>query len=265
MSIQPPIRPVKRHWLTKVRPLEAAEFLKKVLRIQRHELVVDGLRLWIDPASNVGSRLLAEGIYERVLTEAFPHLLEPGGVFYDIGANEGWFSLIAARLVGPAGRVIAVEPQERLWPVILQNASLNRMANIYLQPFAIAVDESESEIHLYPSVNTGASSLGGTKRRFEQSQRVSLVPLARLIEGSGVTRIDLMKIDVEGFELEVLRSAGDHLGRTIRHLVVETHESQLAARGESSAQVFALLRERGYVGRQVGGVDYWELGSPINL
>ena len=249
----------ERHWLTRLRPLELAEFLKWALRIRRQVIEVDGLRVWIDPASNVGSRLLAEGTYERILTGALPHLLEPGGVFYDIGANEGWFSITAARLVGPAGRVLAVEPQERLWPVILQNASLNHMANICLQPFAIGLHEGEAEIHLYPSVNTGASALGGTKRRFEQSQRVRLVPLARLIEGAGVPRIDLMKIDIEGFELEALRSAGDHVGSTIRRVVVETHGPQLTARGESVDEVFALLRRRGYERRQVGGVDVWEM------
>jgi len=115
---------IKRHWLTRLRPLELAECLKKALRIRRYEIEEEGLRVWIDPVSNVGSRLLAEGTYEKKLTEALPHLLGPNLTFYDVGANEGWFSLVAARIVGPSGRVIAVEPQERLWPVILHNASL---------------------------------------------------------------------------------------------------------------------------------------------
>jgi len=252
---------IKRHWLTRLRPLELAEFLKKVLRIRRYEIEAEGLRVWIDPVSNVGSRLLAEGTYEKKLTNALPHLLNEGHVFYDVGANEGWFSLIAARIVGSGGRVVAVEPQERLWPVVLQNASLNHFANIILQPFAIANQESETTIKLYPSVNTGASGLGSGKRRFETLQRVTLLPLARLIEGSGVEKIDLMKIDVEGYELEVLKSAGEHLGRNILRLVVETHASQLAERGESVEQVHELLRSRGYSNRLVAGVEVWELGK----
>ena len=254
-------QPARRHWLTRLRPLELAEFLKKVLRIRRHEIEAEGRRVWIDPVSNVGSRLLAEGTYEKKLTDALSHLLGPNLTFYDVGANEGWFSLVAARLVGPGGRVVAVEPQERLWPVILQNASLNRFANIDLQPFAIANEESETTIKLYPSVNTGASGLGSDKRRFETLQRVTLLPLARLIEGSGLTKIDLMKIDVEGYELEVLKSAGEHLGRNILRLVVETHAPQLAERGESVEQVHELLRSRGYSNRLFAGVEIWELGA----
>lgn len=250
-----------RHWLIRVRPLELAEFLKRLLRIRRQIIEVDGLRVSVDPASNVGSRLLVERSYEPPLTSCVAGLLRPGDTFCDVGANEGWFSLVAARAVGPSGRVIAVEPQARLWPVILDNASLNRFANITLQPFATSADEAEGQMNLYPSVNTGASGLGGSRRRFEQVQRVSLLPLARLLEGAGVARVNLMKIDVEGFELEALRGAGDHLGSTIRRLVVEIHPPLLEARGESEEQVRKLLAERGYRRETVEGVEVWGLGD----
>jgi len=261
MSHHPSAPAIGRHWLTRLRPLELAEFLKWVLRIRRQVIEVDGLRVWVDPASNVGSRLLAEGCYEAPLSECVTRLLQPGDTFCDVGANEGWFSILASKSVGPAGRVIAIEPQARLWPVILENTSLNRAANVTLQPFATAAQEGEADIRLYPSVNTGASSLGGAKRRCETMQRVSVLTLARLIEGAGLARIDLMKIDVEGFELEALRGAGDHLGTTIRRIVVEIHDAQLAARGESVDHVKALLTGRGYRTRTVAGVEVWELDS----
>lgn len=249
-----------RHWLIRVRPLELAELLKRLLRIRRRAVEVDGVRMWIDPVSNFGSRVLAEGTYEPPLSECLRQLLRPGDTFCDVGANEGWFSILAAKAVGPAGRVIAIEPQARLWPVILENASLNRVSNLMLQPFAISAREGEGHINLYPSLNTGASSVGSARRRFERSQRVSFLPVSRLLEGAGVSSVALMKIDIEGFELEALRSAGDHLGSTIRRIVVETHDAQLAARGESAEQVAALLKARGYHPRPVAGVDVWELG-----
>lgn len=250
-----------RHWLIRVRPLELAELLKRVLRIRRRVVEVDGLRLWVDPVSNFGSRVIAEGTYEPPLSECLRQLLQPGDTFCDVGANEGWFSILASKAVGPGGRVIAVEPQARLWPVILENASLNRVSNVTLQPFAIATNEGEGQINLYPSLNTGASAIGSARRRFERSQRVSFLPIATLLEGAGVSSVAVMKIDIEGFELEALRSAGDHLGSTIRRLVVETHDAQLAARGESADQVVSLLRSRGYTARRVAGVDVWELAS----
>ena len=77
----------------------------------------------------------------------------------------------------------------------------------------------------------------------------------------GISSVRLAKIDVEGFELEVLRGAGDLLGRQIEHLFVELHPPQLAALGQSPGEVEDLLRTRGYRQREVGGVHVWSLQS----
>lgn len=214
--------------------------------------------MWVDPASNFGSRLIAEGSYEPELTQVCRILLRDGDTFFDVGSNEGWFSMVACQSVGPTGRVFTVEPQERLWPVILENASLNHFANLMLLPFGVAQMEGVVSMNLYPSLNSGSSNFGSGKRRFDKIQRVTVMPLEKLIDQSGAARIDLMKIDIEGFELEALRSAGRHLGSTIRRLVVEIHPPLLKARGETEEQVRDLLAERGYRHRHVAGVDVWE-------
>jgi FkbM family methyltransferase len=251
----------QRHWLIRVRPIELAVFLKALLRIKRQEVEASGVRMWVDPASNFGSRLMAEGNYEAELTDVCRRLLLPGGTFFDVGANEGWFSVVACQSVGPTGRVFAVEPQERLWPVILENASLNRFANLALLPFGVAREEAVVSMNLYPSLNSGSSNFGAGKRRFDKIQRVTVIPLEKLIDQSGVDRIDLMKIDIEGFELEALRSAGSHLGSTIKRLVVEIHPPLLQARGESEQEVRTLLADRGYHSEMLGGVEVWGLRS----
>lgn len=251
----------KRHWLISVRPLELAVFLKTILRIKRRETVIAGLKMWVDPASNFGSRLMAEGNYEPDLAQACRTLLRDGDTFFDVGGNEGWFSMVACQSVGATGRVFTVEPQERLWPVILENASLNHFANLMLLPFGVAQMEGVVSMNLYPSLNSGSSNFGSGKRRFDKTQRVTVMPLEKLINQSGATRIDLMKIDIEGFELEALRSAGRHLGSTIRRLVVEIHPPLLEARGESEEQVRDLLAERGYRREMVDGVEVWGLAD----
>jgi len=251
----------KRHWLISVRPIELAVLLKALLFIKRQQVETGSLQMWVDPVSNFGSRILAEGAYEATLTAVFRHVLRPGDTVFDVGANEGWFSMVACQCVGPTGRVLAVEPQERLWPVILENASLNHLANLSLLPFGVSREEGVVSMNLYPTLNSGSSNFSAKKRRFDKVQRVTVMPLENLIDQSGVDRIDLMKIDIEGFELEALRSAGRHLGSTIRRLVVEIHPPLLQARGESEQEVRALLAERSYRSRLVEGVEVWELGS----
>lgn len=246
-------------WLTRMRPLELALFLKWALRVRRIEVGAQGIKLWVDPASNFGKRVLREGNYEADLTTAFSELLQQGQTFVDVGANEGWFSMLAAKLVGASGRVLACEPQERLWPVITKNIFLNDYANVQLLPFAVAEQPGEAVINLYPSVNTGSSNISNTKRRWETQQRIKLLPLTDILGSLRGGNVDLMKVDVEGFEHKVLLSAGEHLGSTIKRLVVELHPTRLEALGSSVDDVVRLLRERGYATQSVAGIEVWTL------
>jgi len=246
-------------WLTKMRPLELALFLKWALRVRRFEADIQGIKLWVDPASNFGNRVLREGNYEAELTSAFRELLGAGQTFLDVGGNEGWFSMLAARLVGPGGRVLTCEPQERLWPVILKNAALNGFVNVQLLPFAVAENRGNGFINLYPSLNTGSSNINSQKRRWEKQQAIELVPLSDVLDSLHGRPVDLLKVDVEGFEHQVLLSARGHLGTTIKQLVVELHPPQLAALGSSAEDVVTLLRNHGYVAHTVAGIEVWKL------
>jgi FkbM family methyltransferase len=246
-------------WLTKVRPLELALFLKWALRVKRMEVDVQGMKLWVDPASNFGKRILGENNYEAELTLAFRELLEPGQTFVDVGANEGWFSMLAAKLIGPHGLVVCCEPQERLWPVIVRNVWLNDFTNVQLLPYAVAEERGEAVMNLYPSLNTGSSNISNSRRRWEAQQLIKLVPLTDILDGLHGRHADLVKVDVEGFEHKALLSAGKHLGTTIKRLVVEMHPVQLEALGSSEKQVKDLLGARGYVQRMVNSVEVWEL------
>lgn len=247
-------------WLTSLRPLELSLVMKWLLRVRRVETEVQGIKLWVDPASNFGKRVLREGNYEADLTQAFRSLLQPGQTFVDVGANEAWFSMLAAKMVGPAGRVLACEPQERLWAPILKNIALNEFTNVELLPFAVGCERGRGEINLYPSLNTGSSHIGGTKRRWEKTQAIETMPLSVILEGRGSPIVDFMKIDVEGFELQVLKGAGAHLGSKIKRMVVEVHPEPLRTLGSSEHELEELLRSKGYTKRAVAGVGVWELG-----
>lgn len=246
-------------WLTSMRPLELAVFLKWALRVKRMEVEARGIKLWIDPASNVGKRILREGNYEANLTSTFEELLRPGQTVVEVGANEGWFSMLAAKLVGPTGVVVACEPQERLWPAILKNIALNDFAAVKLLPFAIGREWGSGEINLYPSLNTGSSHISGARRRWEKTQPIKVMPLSAVLDSLEGRRIDLLKIDIEGFELHALQGAGAHLGSSVKRIVVEVHPAQLKALGASAEDVTRLLESKGYRKRAVAGVDVWEL------
>ena len=245
-------------WLMSVRPVELAELLKWVLRIGRVECTAMGLVLQVDPASNFGSQLIGAGTYEPEMTDAVLSLLRPGDVFLDVGANEGWFSVLAARAVGKSGRVLAVEPQERLWPVLIRNFLLNDLANAELIPYGIAAQRGVTSLALYPSINTGATSLiSEPRRRFFRAQQVPTKSLDELADDHRAPTIRLAKIDVEGYELEVLRGAPKLLARGIDYFLVELHPAQLRRRGQSVEMVNAVLLAAGYVRADRPGINLW--------
>jgi FkbM family methyltransferase len=215
---------------------------------------------WLDPASDFGARLLEENSYEPALTRCLERLLKPGEVFLDVGANEGWFSVQAAQLVGSDGRVFAVEPQQRLWPVLLRNFSLNRLTHCVLLPYAISSRPGHGTLTLAPDLNTGASTLVPMPRQF--LWRKQLVVTMALDDLTVLNReqIALAKVDVEGFEVEVVRSAAQLMARrNIQRWLIETHPEQLHRLGTSVGKLESILQSNGYHPHTTQGVTIWTL------
>jgi FkbM family methyltransferase len=84
-------------------------------------------------------------------------------VFVNLGANDGYFSILASRVVGQHGKVLAIEPQERLWKVIRKNIQLNDSYNIQLFPCAVGDKKEQILFFFTPSINTRSLGLGKTQ------------------------------------------------------------------------------------------------------
>jgi hypothetical protein len=102
-------------------------FAKAAFPLRRQTVDTPIGKFWIDPVSNLGHALRREGTYEPGMRAVLESFLGPGKVFVDLGANEGYFTVLAARLTQPRGRVLAVEPQARLIPIIETNLRINKL------------------------------------------------------------------------------------------------------------------------------------------
>ncbi len=125
-----------------------------------------------------------------------------GGVFVDVGANVGTYALVLARHVGPSGKVIAIEPH----PVTHARLAFNRAASGFTQviPVAAAAGPSDSELMIETDGdNLGASHIVSGEHT-DHAIRVPSLRLQRILGDAGVTKVDALKIDVEGFEDRVL-------------------------------------------------------------
>lgn len=217
-------------------------------------------RLWLDPTSNFGYRVLQDGLIEPDMSAWVREILRPGDSFVDLGGNEGWFSLLGGRAVGRKGTVLCVEPQERLWPVILRNFALNDLPQCRLVPYACG-PEGRGEIAITPAVNSGASGMTPHASRLAKRQTVLLKSLDWMREAYDLDQVHLLKVDIEGYELNALRSGEKTLasGR-VRNVLMELHEPELRSMGQSSQEVLDLLARHGYkLVKERGGIHHFTL------
>ena len=183
---------------------------------------------------------------ERHFMNAF---LRPGDVFVDVGANIGLFSLIAARRVGKSGAVYAIEPAQRTFRRLQDNVKLNDFLNV--QCFQSALSDESGEFPFYTSEdgfdawNSIARPIAGKSFSREFVQCVTWDHFARNRALLGA--VTMMKIDVEGWEVHVLRGANEALsGVNAPLLQIEFADTVAASAGSSCKELYKMLEDLGY-------------------
>lgn len=235
-------------WLLRVRPAPLASALKRLLRVRRRYVSTEHGTFYLDPASNLGRAVAQLGHTEPHMLATIDSWLPEDGVFVDVGANEGYFTVVAGRRA-VRGRVVAIEPQTRLRAVISRNIEANGLHDrVTVHNYAISdVDGGFARLHLASDVNTGSSSLVRSGRFRTAWEEAPVAKLQTVLAASGVERVDLMKIDVEGFEWEaILGSLPLFKTGAVRAVIVEFHPSILAARGLAADDLRQRLIDCGY-------------------
>ncbi len=233
--------------LLRIRPAILGQGIKRLLGWGRQEVrVADGC-FWVDLASNFGFRVTSVEGYEPETKALLVSFLKPGMAFVDLGANEGFFSVIAARAVGPTGRVLAIEPQARLGTVIRRNLALNAAAHVTLAQVAISDVAGAADFNLAPDTNSGSSGLTRATRYANPTQSVRLLTLEACLQEYSLPTVDVMKVDVEGHEYEaILGSKELFRTRRVKRVLVEVHEKMLTARGLRARDISDFLLSCGY-------------------
>jgi FkbM family methyltransferase len=183
----------------------------------------------------VGRCIYFTGDYDRKITRLCQKLLRPGDIALDIGANLGVVALTMGRAVGTTGQVHAFEPNPALHPILTQSISRSER-NITLHKFALGSSTGEMKLSV-PKDNIGAASLmrsNGTEVKCE------VRPLDDVVAGD----IRLIKLDVEGFENEVLQGAKHILTSACPFIILETNEH--LSRPFKTYPAIATLLESGY-------------------
>ena len=156
----------------------------------------------LNPRDPVVSGALYFGVYEKAETAFIQRTLKPGMTVLDVGANIGYYTALAARRVGPNGRVIAMEPDPESYEFLQQTIAANEVGNV--DSFQCAAAEREASMTLYISHDNR-----GDNRLYEPDPRwpkvtVPARPADDVLKEAGIDTIDFIKIDVQGFEASVI-------------------------------------------------------------
>lgn len=178
--------------------------------------------------------------WEPHLSTVIQKILRPGGHAIDAGAHVGYTTVVMAKIVGPTGWVIAAEPLRVIFQLLCSNCMLNGVPNVFALHCALGSGKSKSvsmaPVDYWAPGNLMDSAVGAGGEQ---------VPV-RTIDGLGVRDVDLIKIDVQGYEIEVLLGAGRTISESRPVLLVEVEDFQLQRQGVSAFQLLQKLKEMGY-------------------
>ena len=220
------------------------------------------LRVFLD--NDFSLTLFSGGMFEPNEFALLDRLLRPGMVFIDGGSNEGAYTIFAAARVGSAGRVIAIEPSARERDRLAANIARNQLTNIEIVEAALAERSGSAQLLLAEPLHAGQNTLGNFAYEAVKgigSQEVALTTFDELVSQTGLDRVDIVKLDLEGAEYRALSGARGLL-RTLRPLILtELSEASLAHQGASAAMLLELLEAADYV---VYTMDD-ETGRPVRM
>ncbi|MCA9669797.1 MAG: FkbM family methyltransferase [Myxococcales bacterium] len=214
-------------------------------RLARNGVVVErrGIQFELDLTQQIDSAIFYDGYFELGTTEAIERIVEAGMVVFDIGANIGCHALQLARLVGPAGHVWAFEPTGWATKKLRRNLELNPDLAQTLNIVNCALSD-ETRARTEYSFRSQWNADG--KQTAEEHGEVDFITLDEFVHERGVTSLDFVKLDVDGYETKILRGARETLKRFKPAMIIEVSDYWQRRVGDSLDALVCELERVGY-------------------
>jgi FkbM family methyltransferase len=200
----------------------------------------------VDGQSQVGRLIYALGHYEQSTVDVMRGLVTEGDTVVDGGAHIGFFTLLCSRLVGQTGAVHAFEPSHINRAGLERNVAINGMSNVVVHPLALGAEAGQCTLSYTASADTGLATTRPVQAVFAES--VQVAPLDAL----SLTRVTLVKLDLEGGECRALRGMRRLLLEQRPAVIVEVTDQFLRAAGDSAVELYRFMRSCGYEALVIG-------------
>jgi len=213
----------------------------------------------VDLSDHIQRQIYFLGHYERKITDLVFRTIKPGDTFLDIGANVGYYSILAGHLVGPTGSVHSFEPIPWIFSELEGNVTLNSLNNVHLNQIAVSDTPGPLTIHLPGPGNSGLGSSIQRPPPYHSGQTVECEAerLDNYLKENDVQNIKLIKMDIEGAEFLAMRGMTETFSRTpAPNVICEADEDLLGNPGFSVGDLARFMTDFGY---QVENFDRWHL------
>jgi FkbM family methyltransferase len=217
----------------------------------------NGLSLDVVWRDHVSESIMRHGYYEPETVALFERFLRPGMVVLDVGGHIGQYTLVASQLVGPAGQVHSFEPDPETFAWLRRNTELNALSNVSVNQIALSDSAGTQTFYFATTHDIGANSLAEPLNFSGRKAEVQCLPLDDYLRERGVSRVHLVKMDVEGAEMAVL-AGGERLFSNPERpmLIMEFEEKRQRAFGRSCREMGGWLVDHGY--------DLYRIGARLD-
>lgn len=202
---------------------------------------------WLPNESALDGQLVSWE-FETAEIRFVSRFLRAGMTVFDVGAHHGLYTLLASVMVGRSGRVVAFEPSPREQKQLRSNVKLNKCKNVRIEPVAVGSSRGLADLFLVQGNEDYCNSLRPPAVKAQTlTLSVAVETLDDFLRDNAISRVDFIKLDVEGGELEVLRGACQLLATGPRPVVMcETAEVRTAAWGYSAREIVQILERQRY-------------------
>jgi FkbM family methyltransferase len=231
-------------------------------RVLVNARLLNGMKVVVPWNDHVGGSIYSQGYYEKSTLTLIEKLLEPNMVFIDVGGHIGQYTLVASAIVGDGGQVHSFEPDPDTFRLLSLNVKSNHCGNVHINPVGLFSEEGTKRFYLATTRDIGSNSLAEPSNYAGDFLDITCTTLDKYVEKNKVSKIDLIKIDVEGAEHHMLRGASNLLQQRKPVMIIEFEEARQKSFGFSCAKLGELIAGFGYILYYVSDETVLEEYSP---
>jgi len=210
-----------------------------------------GLKIKADLDEWIQQHIYFLGSWDERGLNFLKKILKEDGVFFDIGANIGAYSLVASKIVGPVGKVHAFEPVSAVFERFEYNIELNGISNITANQNAVYQTSEVLELFVSAKQNAGMSSIFHHHTETSKIEKVHAITIDGYVKKMNIQQIDLIKIDIEGAELFALRGMKDSLNLFRPVVLMEVSADVLNHTNVDGSEILDFMKNLNYGIRRI--------------